>query len=57
MAIRQIANVPVPGQFSNDSAGGNYGDNEDDEEEDNEPFENGEALERAVLIAPGNQRM
>jgi hypothetical protein len=57
MAIRQIANVPVPGQFSNDSAGVNYGDNEEDEEEDNERFENGEALERAVLIAPGNQRM
>lgn len=59
MAIRQIANVPVPGQFSNDRnsfAGDNYGD-DDDEEEDNEPFENGEALERAVLIAPGNQRM
>jgi len=57
MAIRQIANVPVPGQFSNDSAGVNYGDNEEKEEEDNERFENGEALERAVLIAPGNQRM
>jgi len=54
MAIRQIANVPVPGQFSNDID--SYGD-EEEEEEDNEPFENGEALERAVLIAPGNQRM
>jgi len=49
VAIRQIANVPAPGQFS--TIDGNNNDEDDD------VFEGGEAIERAVLIAPGNQRM
>ena len=42
MAIRQIANVPAPGQFS--TIDGNNNDEDDD------VFEGGEAIERAVLV-------
>lgn len=54
VTIRQIANVPAPGQFSTMN---NNTRVDEDEDDDDDIFENGEAIERAVLIAPGNQRM
>ena len=50
VVIRQEANiVPAPGQFSTIDRNNN--------EEEDDVFEGDEAIERAVLIAPGNQRM